>query len=127
MDSETNSAETLNINSVEFLASIGICARAMAELDNMELSEFLTQKGELIKRAKLRTDAQVLNVFREMATSKKNWPATAMWIKMQCMHLFDAPPESKSQSTTGKAASEFKTRPIEFDVYCNDGEPNFDY
>jgi hypothetical protein len=125
-DSNPDAPGQFDITNTESMAGMGICAGAMAKIHNMDLPEFLEKNGATIARAKLKTDMEVLEVFREMAISKKNWSATAMWVKMHCMHLFDAPPESKSQSP-GNATAESTFRPIEFDVYCNDGEPNFDY
>ncbi len=83
------------------------------------------------RRSRAESHQAVLASLHAMATSEKCSAATIFWIKNMCADLLRTPETKETPANRSPKRNEPLTpenvKPIEFDVYCNDGEPNFDY
>ncbi len=110
---------------------VGFCPRTLRERFRQELFD-----------GALDADTAVLKTLHELATDHKHVAATIFWSKVRCgykhaglvteddVKASQDPPKSPSSPRPEKK-SEFPpmddTKILEFNVYCNDGEPNAEY
>jgi hypothetical protein len=119
------------LEDIRRMAGLAISSRHIADKLNIPVDQLLKTCGQEIAAAALASHQAVLQALYEMATSKKCPGATTFWVKNMCADLLRTPEKKETVANRSPNSKEPLTpenfKPIEFDVYCNDGEPNFDY
>ncbi len=108
---------------VRHLAILGLRLSVISTFFGVTPEELNDSCGPEIAAAARHAKQAVLGSLYDMATSGKNISATIFWLRTFCPEIFPAPKTSKKS----EPEPEFVPRPFKFEVYCNDGEPNFDY
>ena len=109
------------------MASSGVRPPLIANSLGVALTDLLETAGDEIAKAAMAPHHAVLKSLHAQAVSQKSAAATIFWLRNMCADLLRPVPKEPSKSRRANeplAPEDF--RPIEFDVYCNDGEPNFD-
>jgi hypothetical protein len=129
-ETETTTPSSEQLSQTIRLAALGIRPAMISHFFSVSLPHLLRTCGPQIAAAARALHREVLQSLYEMAVSRRHPTATIFWLKLFSAEILPSPPipPSSSQKPPKPEARRYNTDDtFDFDVYCNDGEPNADY
>ena len=132
LNNETIPGTRYTLDDVKAMIASGLSEDYISKKLFMSLNEFREKFGVLFADIQHDSNLSVMKSLKDMAVSGKSLGATLYWIQTHCTHMFTVPDPPKTESANKWRDPNFRppkdpNLAFDFDVYCNDGEPNADY
>ena len=132
MQTNSNIEETISQDQAQTAlrwARLAIRPSFIATYFNVGLPTLVQACGPEFRKPVTEPQRAVLRAIYESATARHNTAAANFWLKIHCPHLLPKPASKTKTPEPPKQNYERKDPSLafEFDVYCNDGEPNYPY